>query len=188
MLCSCSNKTPPAESQSNTASPPSPASYVPRVGVAVSTGGRTCVAIQNPHIAVNIPVTLVSPIAPQTFAQGQITGTSPTPCPINKEVNPSFSSYDIRLASGASVQKLTPLIAIAGTSAPFSISNNSVQADLDQNGKTETFRACSGNDGIHLTIWFGQPLTGVLLWHGYNYDPGGTTLAPACTGKETSNP
>jgi len=66
--------------------------------------------------------------------------------------------------------------------------NNNVQADLDQNGKHEAFRACSGNDGIHLTVWSGNPLDGTLLWHGYYYEPSNPGLGPSCTPKEMAGP
>lgn len=107
---------------------------------------------------------------------------------MSKDVDPTVSNYDIHVSQG-SVPKLTPLIAVLGASAPFSMApNNSVQADLDQNGKTETFRACSGNDGIHLTVWSSNPLDGTLLWHGYYYEPSNPGLGPSCTAREMAGP
>jgi hypothetical protein len=81
------------------------------------------------------------------------------------------------------------MIAVLGAAAPFTIgANNQVQADLDQNGKFETFRACSADDGIHLTVWSGAPLDGTLLWHGHYYEASNPGLGPACTPKEITNP
>jgi hypothetical protein len=102
-------------------------------------------------------------------------------------MNPALSSYDIQV-SGTSLSKLTPLIAVLGTSAPFSTQNNNVQADLDQNGKTELFRACSGNDGVYLTVWSGTPTTGTVLWHGFYYEPSNAAGGPPCSAKETAAP
>jgi hypothetical protein len=124
---------------------------------------------------------------PQTFTQAEIGAASSSPCPVTKDVDATVSNYDLHV-TGGSVQKLTPLIAIIGTSAPFTMSNNNVQADLDQNGKTESFRACSSNDGIHLTVWSGTPLTGAVLWHGYYYEAGDTGAGPPCTPKEMAGP
>ena len=153
----------------------------------MSTGSRTCVAIQNNNIASGTPVTLVTPTLPQSFTQGELTAASQSPCPISKDLNPALSNYDLRV-TGASLPKLTPLIAVIGTSAPFSLQNNNVQADLDQNGKTEWFRACSANDGVHLTVWSSAPTTGSIVWHGFYYEPNNVGFGPPCTPKETTAP
>ena len=189
VIASCSrNKTVP--SAGGTAGVgPAAASYSPRLGVAVSTGGRTCLAIRNANLAPSAAVTLVSPLLPQTFTQVEVGAPSESPCPVSKDVDTAVSNYDLHVPQGSSLPKLTPLIAVVGTSAPFSLgTNNNVQADLDQNGKFDTFRACSSNDGIHLTVWSSNPLDGSLLWHGYYYEPSNPGVSSACTPKETSGP
>jgi hypothetical protein len=201
VLISCSSPKPPetgAGSTTTGGTAAAPATYTPRIGIAVSTNGRTCVAIHNANVSSNTPVTLVSPMPPQTFMQAEIAGPSQSACPISKDVDPTVSNYDIHVSQGSiqnnsdqngPVQKLTPLIAVLGASAPFSTAaNNAVQADLDQNGKHKTFRACSGNDGIHLTVWSGNALDGALLWHGYYYEPSNPGLGPSCTPKEMAGP
>lgn len=188
MSIGCTKKNPQTGAQSSalSASPPA-ASYVPRIGVAVSTGSRTCMAIQNANVTAGSPVTLVTPTLPQSFVQGQAGAASQAPCPVSQNANPALSSYDVQ-ASG--VPKLTPLIAVLGTSGSISQQNNNVLADLDQNGKTEFFRACSANDGVHLTVWSGTPTTGAVIWHGVYYEPDGGSAAvgPPCTPKETATP
>lgn len=187
-ITSCTNKNPQTGAQSSALTPsPPPASYTPRIGVAVSTGSRVCVAIQNSNIASGSPLTLITPTLPQAFIQGEIGAVSQSPCPISKDANATLTSYDIHV-SGASLPKLTPLIAVLGTSAPFSISNNNVQADLDQNGKKESFRACIATDGVYLSVWSGTPTTGTVLWHGLYYEPNTVAAGPPCTAKETSTP
>ncbi len=187
-LASCTRTNPQTGGESSALGPsPVPATYTPRVGVAVSTGSRTCLAIRNSTLVSGSPVTLISPTLPQTFMQAEIGGPSQTACPITRDVDTTVSNYDIHVTQGP-VQKLTPLIAVVGASTPFSMNNNNVQADLDQNGKTETFRECSGNDGIHLSVWSGNALTGTVLWHGYYYEPGNPGVGPACTAKETTGP
>lgn len=185
---SCTSKNPQTGAQSSalSASPPA-ASYVPRLGVAVSTGSRTCLAMQNSNLASGSAVTLVTPALPQSFTQAEVGAASQSPCPIAKDVNPALSSYNVRV-TGASLPKLTPLIAVLGTSAAFSQQNNNVQADLDQNGKTELFRACGANDGVHLTLWSGTPTTGTVIWHGFYYEPDNAAAGPPCTPKEMAGP
>jgi hypothetical protein len=186
-LISCSSKNPQTGSESSSIGPvPNSSSYTSRVGIAVRTGGRTCIAIRNASLSPGSPVTLVVPSLPQTFTQAELAGGSSNPCPITKDVDPSVTSYELHVTQD-SIPKLTPLIAVVGTAAPFSIVENNVRADLDQNGKAETFRACSSDNGIHLTVWFGKPVDAAVLWHGYYYEPNNPGVGPACTvPKETA--
>src|SRR5262245_35213730 len=41
--------------------------------------------------------------------------------------------------------------------------------DLDGNGTPEGFRSCASGEGLHLTVWYAEPLTTARLWHGYVY-------------------
>ncbi len=192
LIASCGGeKMRQTASASNSLGPaPAPAAYTPRVGLGVITGSRTCIAIQNANLVIGSAVTLVSPLPPQTFTQAEIGAPSATACPISKDVNTAVSNYDVHVAPGdGTLPKLTPLIAVVGTAAQFSSGPaNNVLADLDQNGKTESFRACSADDGIHVTVWLGNPLDGALLWHGYYYEPGNPGVGPACTPKEMAAP
>jgi hypothetical protein len=161
--------------------------YAPRIGIAVATGSRTCLAIQNPAVQPGSPVTLVSPVSPQSFSTGTVSGPSPHPCPITQDVNPLWTSYEITAPNGSG-QKLMPLIAVIGNSSGFLTENLNVQADLDQNGKTELFRACGASDGVHLSVWRSAPLTGTLVWKGYYYESGNPGTLPTCTSAETATP
>jgi hypothetical protein len=185
---SCTRKNPQTGAQSSALSPSAPpATYTPRIGVAVSTASRTCVAIENNNVASGTAVTLVTPTLPQSFAQAEIGAQSQSPCPVSQEMNPALTSYDVHV-KGAAPPKLTPLIAVLGSAAPFSMQNNNVVADLDQNGKTESFRACSAADGVHLTVWSGVATTGSVVWHGFYYEPNNAGLGPPCSPKETAEP
>lgn len=183
-LISCgSRKNAPTENASEPASAAAVPNYSPRIGVAVSTASRTCVAIANPNLTANTPTILVSPLAPQSYMQGEITGPSKGQCPVFENVEPGFYSYDIHLAQDTT-QKLTPLIALVGPMGSLALNNGNVTADLDANNKTQYFRACSATNAIHLTVWSGTPLTSTLLWHGSYYAPNNPGLAPPCGPKE----
>jgi hypothetical protein len=41
--------------------------------------------------------------------------------------------------------------------------------DLNGDGTAEGFRSCASGEGLHLTVWYGEPLTTSRLWHGYYY-------------------
>jgi hypothetical protein len=141
------------------------ANYAPRIGVAVNTGERTCVAIHNASLTPDSAISIVLPAIPQGFYQAQITGRSPSPCPVTKELDTAVSNYEIRMSRGA-LPKLVPAIAVVGSPASFTMDNNMVKADLEQNGKAEMFRSCSASDGIYLTVWPGTPLSGAPVWRG----------------------
>jgi hypothetical protein len=176
------NSTTGTATVSNSGASPAPASYTPRIGIAVSTAARSCLAIHNGDLTSGTIITLISPISPVSFAQGEIGGVAQQPCPITQNVDTTVSNYTIKLKNP--VEKQTPMIAVVGAPAIIVSSNNVAQADLDQNGHTESFRACGTGNGIHFTVWNGAPLTGTLLWQGEYYDPSGASGIPACTPRE----
>lgn len=186
LTLACTKKNSQAGADSSAlSSSPTPASYAPRLGVVVRTGSRTCLAIHNSGLAPDTPVTLVSTALPQSFSSATIGAPSKDPCPISQNVDSTVSNYELKGANDQ-IPKLAPLIAVLGSSATFTTANNNVQADLDQNGKTESFRSCSGNDGIYLTVWSGTPLTGGILWNAHYYEPNNPGMGPACTSAETT--
>ena len=188
LLASCSKK--PTETSSEAAVNPAPVDYSPRIGVAVRTAARTCVAIHNAAVLPNSPITLVAPTSPQIYAEAQITGQSPSACPITQDVAPGVTSYEISVPGGNNLPKLAPLIGIVGSAASsgFLVENVNVEADLDQTHNKNTFRACGATDGIHLTVWRGIPVTGTLIWSGYYYEPGNPGTLPTCAAAELTGP
>src|SRR4051794_21914084 len=116
--CSKNTNQPPSET-TGAASTQRAANYTPRLGVGVSTGTRTCIAIQNASLQAGGRVTLITPLAPQSLSEAQIIGPSSGACPVSKDLNPALSSYDLKTQQ-SSLQKLVPVIAVVGTSALFS--------------------------------------------------------------------
>lgn len=45
--------------------------------------------------------------------------------------------------------------------------SSGARLDLDGNGTLEGFRSCASGEGLHLTVWYGEPLATARLWHGY---------------------
>ena len=185
-VCSCNRPAnPPASSISTATSTanPAPADYTPKIGIAVSTSSRICMAIHNGNLTNGAVVTLVSPVAPVTYTPATISGTAQQPCPITQNVDTTISNYNLNVQGP--IQKLTPMIVVLGTPAITINSSNIAQADLDQNGKTESFRACSADNGIHVSVWSGAPLQGTILWQAFYYESGNPGVGPACTPAET---
>jgi hypothetical protein len=185
LLVSCGAKPTATNSQASVGSPAT-IDYSPRIGIAVRTDARACVAIKNAAVPLNSPITLVVPAAPQSFVDAQISGPSPSPCPMTQDAAPDMTSFEISLPKSLPIPKLMPLIAVVGTAASsgFTLQNAGVQADLGQNQSKDTFRACGANDGIHLTVWSGIPVTGTRLWSGYYYEAGNPGTLPTCGATE----
>lgn len=182
LLASCQSPT-----QRNSEAPASnapPPNYGSKIGVAVRTASHACVQIANANLAPDSPITLVVPTSPQSFTQAQIKAPSNDSCPITKDLNANASSYEISLPADSNIPKQVPMIAVAGTSSPFTMQNGSVTADPEQNGQHWTFRECTANDGIYLSVWGGAPLASAFLWHGHYYEAGNPELGPACTARE----
>jgi hypothetical protein len=57
------------------------------------------------------------------------------------------------------------------------------RTDLDRDGVAEHYRTCASTEGVHLTVWAGEPLTGRRTWHAYYYL--GYDVEPNCTAAET---
>ena len=53
-----------------------------------------------------------------------------------------------------------------------------VEVDLDRDGVAERFFTCTSYEGVHLTVWSGEPLKGKERWHRYYYVPYSTE--PTC--------
>jgi hypothetical protein len=186
VLLSCGHRNTPSGAATSEALSNSPANYSTRVGITVKTPSRTCLAIQNATLTPETPLVIVSLLPPQTYLSASIKGPSPSPCPITEEVQPGVSSYEIQVPPGSI--PVSPTMAVVANASVFHSTNNMVQSDLDQNGKMQSFRVCSSNDGVHLTLWSGQPLEGKLLWHGYYYEASNPGLGPQCTPRELSGP
>jgi hypothetical protein len=60
-------------------------------------------------------------------------------------------------------------IGVIQPAKPVQVRNNLASIDLDEDGKPEFFRRCTGFEGIHFTIWTGKPLKGKRLWHSFYY-------------------
>jgi hypothetical protein len=76
-----------------------------------------------------------------------------------------------------------PAIGIVGYTGAFRSDGGALTADLDGDGQSEYFHACTSSEGVHFTIWTGKPLAGRLRWHGYRalgYD-----VEPDCKPEET---
>jgi len=106
----------------------------------------------------------------------------------NHDVLSEVFYYSLKVVDGSydfesEYQELNPVaIAFVGNSQPVNLKNGVASVDLNGNGQSEYFRACTSNEGVHLTVWSGQPLTSKRQWHWYidlSFD-----TVPSCTKKD----
>ena len=76
----------------------------------------------------------------------------------------------------------SPAIAVLGGRIPLIVEGGSTGVDLDGDGVAENFRSCTSGEGIHLTVWSGEPLKGTRRWHQYFYL--GYDTEPSCTERD----
>jgi hypothetical protein len=155
--------------------------YSSRIGVAVQSHDRVCLSINNPRLQIKDPVTLIVPSDPQSIAHAEIASPSPGDCAGEK--SGARHGYLIHIVSGTVPDNL-PLIALTGDTAPLKTDHGSVIADLDRNGKSDSFRSCTSSEGVHLTVWEGRPLEGNRIWHQYYYF--GQDVEANCDKKDTA--
>jgi len=60
----------------------------------------------------------------------------------------------------------------------FRVVSGRAEADLDGDGAPEHFQSCASLEGLHPTVWSGEPLRGVERWSRYYYM--GYDLEPNC--------
>jgi len=84
-------------------------------------------------------------------------------------------SYRLKRTAGA-VPDLANGISVSGSEGVPKLLGDTVEMDIDGDGKAERFRICTSMEGLHLTVWTGKPLKGKRRWHqylslGYDVDP-----------------
>jgi hypothetical protein len=150
-----------------------------RIGVAeVGNKGDGCLTIMNASLQGNDVITLITLENPQSFIKTNIVNKLSQSCSQNTVIpqNASFYSFQV---SNNNDEIIRPTIAIAGFNGSLKVTNGRVRADLNGDGRLESFRLCTSNEGLHLTVWIGEPLNGERLWHEYYYL--GYDVEPTCT-------
>jgi hypothetical protein len=60
-------------------------------------------------------------------------------------------------------------IAVIQPERPIQLIKDLAVVDLNDDGKPEYLRRCTGFEGAHYTIWTGKPLKGKRIWHSFYY-------------------
>jgi hypothetical protein len=153
--------------------------YSTQIGVAeIGATGDGCLTIPNPTLREKQAVTLVIFGKPQKVIEKNIDKKLKTSCTKNTETPPDASFYAFPVGK----EHFDPAIAVVGAAGDFKVVKGKVRADLIGDGTSESFRACTSNEGLHLTVWAGEALKSKRLWHEYYYL--GYDVVPSCKATE----
>ena len=162
--------------------------YAKDIGLAVAQSGNTWCAILRDSALV--PGTLVQlawvPVpttddAPEVLA-GVIRERLPKPCSTDLDY---YQHHSYLLEVRGTSRMRSPYFVLARAAKPLAIKASSVVGDVDGDGVIESLRICTSHEGLHFTVWSGEPLKGKRRFHQYyhlDYD-----VEPTCTEADYSD-
>ena len=181
----------PEPSPSSSKKPQAKFSFNSHVGAAEMTSTtEMCLVIPNDNLAEGDKVAAIFADEPKSQSLiNAVVEKKPDKCGRkNHDVLDEVFYYSLKVVDGSydfepEYQELNPVaIAFVGNSQPVNLKSGVASTDLNGDGRSEQFRACTSNEGIHLTVWSGQPLKSKRQWHWYvglSFD-----TVPSCTKKD----
>ncbi len=149
--------------------------YNTQIGVAeVGATGDGCLTIPNSGLREKQAVKLVILGQPQKVIVKKILKKLKTSCTKNSESPPDAFFY----AFSVGKEHFDTAIAVVGANGDFKEVQGKVRVDLNGDGTSQSFRSCTSNEGLHLTVWSGEALKTKRLWHEYYYL--GYDVVPSC--------
>ena len=142
-----------------------------RLGViARKQNGQLCFETSDRDLGPSDSLTIVNGgfLVPVGFVDAEIVAKDPS-CRsefVNTDSD-SFEYYSIKTDRDS--DELHAHVAIAKYSGTKQINDGSPQIDLDRDGQLESFRHCASYEGVHFTLWKGEPLKSERIWHRYFY-------------------
>lgn len=161
--------------------------FTSRVGVVdVNERGNACLITSNAGLNNGLPINIIILSSRQSVMKARIKEKLDRSCSDNPDVrDASFYSLDFGSSNNESKLKEMQALAIAVVSSTrVVVQYGKASVDLDNDGRREYFRKCTSNEGVHLTVWSGQPLRGKRRWHFYYYL--GYDVIPSCKKKDFS--
>ncbi len=167
--------------------PPQEFNYDRDLGLAaVDRTGLLCVTIKAEGLGPGGRVTLVwvptggSSWKPQV-TEAEIRSRRERPCDMPGGTEPDDLAYEAG-AIDSLMYASAPYFAGLFRPSNLVIDEQRVRGDLDGDGITEEFRACTSHEGLHMSIWTGEPLEGERRWRRYYYL--GYDVEPSCEDRD----
>jgi hypothetical protein len=160
-----------------------------RVSLATVERGAPCTSLPDSNLAPGTRVTLVS--VPLTGAKRNpriLSGTVEQRL-TDEACSPDIgryggSFYRVAVAERGDVEG--PLFLLLEPHGLLSVRGRTVMGDVDGDGVPEQFRVCTSKEGLHFTIWSGQPLKGKQRFH--RYFPLHHEVVPNCIDADYAEP
>lgn len=96
-------------------------------------------------------------------------------------------SYEVRVVEGhPSPYPSGPSVALLDSASEFVHSGAELQVRFAPHLPAQTFRSCTSQEGLHLTLWAGRPLRGHRTWHVYHLL--GYEVEPSCQPADYAEP
>jgi hypothetical protein len=150
------------------------------VVVARDTGAH-CLTIRARGLRPGARLTLADPADSAAVIAAVITGSVDAACR-REDSGPEDRFYSLRVESRVVPQAGTLWFAFLLPDGIVKPSARGIEGDIDGDGTVERLRVCTSNEGLHLTIWSGEPLVGPRRWHRYHYL--GYDVEPSCAPKD----
>ncbi len=162
-----------------------PFDYATNLGVVSRNANAICLEIADENLAAGQRVRLViegaEDTAQQIAGEAEVIRKAGKACAAVNPDAPGADHYELKLLHG-SLDESSLAFAIANFTGDLKEGSGGITADLDGDGKIETFRTCNGVEGVHLTVWKGKPLKGARKWHYYFHL--GYDVEPDCTNSD----
>jgi hypothetical protein len=153
------------------------------VGLVLSVGEATCLSLKTEVRGASATLQVIDPAARRRYPASVVSASEA--CLRGRPPAEGLHGYAVRFDAE---KPPTPLYAIGvlGAATEVRDANGAMTADLDGDGRSEIFRACTSAEGVHLTVWTDAAITGARRWHAYQalgYD-----VSPTCVPADFAGP
>lgn len=161
--------------------PPVPPPQRVRAGVGYVFHGRSVLAMEGLPLAAGAPLTVVVPDLPQTVQKAVVVAPAPDQTVLKFQTAGPY--YFVRGDRDQTLPELS--VVVIGHVVTKRIADT-VSLHVDGAHPDVRVRVCRSTEGLHLTLWAGEPLKSERLTHVYFYV--GYDLQPTCTPLDTRLP
>jgi hypothetical protein len=150
-----------------------------RAGVASTVHGRSVLAMGGTSLAAGARLTLVSPDVPQKVQRALVVRAVADDDYM--KVRTPGPYYEIISGDKGPLPELA--VAVIGD-PPVNRVAEAVSLQIDATHHDVRVRVCRSMEGLHLTLWSGEPLKAPRVWHLYYYV--GYDMQQTCQPEDTS--
>lgn len=149
-----------------------------KIGVADVRGDRTgCMRTKNGDLVQRTPVSVIISLDEPTHrvlnatVEKRVEVSCARHASESGDKNPGENFFYTLTFNGDEVEEFgfENGIAVIHPQKQIEIQDGLAVFDLDDDGKPEYFRRCTGFEGTHFTVWTGKPLKGKRIWHSFYY-------------------